>query len=221
MEIQSMVKDLLATFIERIDNLSYMDEFTKQHAIAKARNLKYEKIGYPDYMMNDTHMDHRYQHLQVNCSDCYFENVLQVVRRDRIWRQEEFKKPVDKTKWGMNPHQVNAYYSHSRNEIVFLAGLLQPPFYAPHYTRSMKFGSIGMIIGHEITHGFDVTGSKYDKDGILANWWSNRSREAFDKSTRCISKYFSSYEVSGFNVNGNLTLSEDTSDIGGLRMAFS
>ncbi|XP_013406315.1 endothelin-converting enzyme 1 [Lingula anatina] len=219
-EVKSMVMEILEVYKERIDELTFMDEPTRSNALAKLRAMRYHKIGFPDYMLNDSFMDYLYLHHGVNCSNCYFQNVVDVYRGGYLYQQEEFKLPVDKDKWLRNPINVNAYYATTSNEMVILAGILQPPFYAPYFTRAMKFGSIGMIIAHEITHGFDTRGSQYDKDGRLLNWWTSLSKQAYDRATACVSSYFSNYEVSGFKVNGNLTLTENIADIGGLRVGY-
>ncbi|XP_013406377.1 endothelin-converting enzyme 2 [Lingula anatina] len=220
-EIIDMIKDILQVYEERIDQLTFMDDPTKKNAKAKLEAIQYKKIGFPDFMLNDTHMDLRYRQYEIKCSDCHFQNKIDAFRGARAYQQEEFKKPVDKEKWFLKPIDVNAYYSSKHNEMVFLAGILQPPFYAPYFTRAMKYASIGMIVGHEITHAFDKRGSQYDKDGKLQNWWTNESRKAYEEATECFSTYFSKYEVSGFQVNGELTVTENTADTVGLRVGYA
>ncbi len=130
-------------------------------------------------------------------------------------------QPVDKTEWGMTPQTVNAYYSPSRNEIVFPAGILQPPFYDPNAEDAVNYGGIGAVIGHEFSHGFDDKGSKYDATGNLSNWWTAEDRTQFEARTGKIVAQFNGYEVlEGININGSLTQGENIADLAGLTMAY-
>ncbi len=134
---------------------------------------------------------------------------------------EDIGKPVDRTRWGMTPPTVNAYYSPLLNEIVFPAGILQPPFFNPDADDAINYGAIGAVIGHEITHGFDDQGSRFDAEGNFKSWWTDDDRSKFDERASCVSSQFSSYEVQpGIFMNGKLTLGENIADLGGLTVAY-
>jgi putative endopeptidase len=131
-------------------------------------------------------------------------------------------KPVDKKEWGMNPHEVNAYYNPSGNEVVFPAGILQPPFFHISYDDALNYGGIGAVIGHEFTHGFDDQGAKYDGDGNRKDWWTTEDFAKFTAKGKSLADQFSSYEpIKGLPINGSMTLGENIADLGGLSIAFS
>ena len=137
-------------------------------------------------------------------------------------RLSKIGKPVDKTEWGMTPSTVNAYYNPQRNEIVFPAGILQPPFYDNTMDDGPNYGGVGAVIGHEISHGFDDQGRQFDKDGNLKDWWTEKSAEEFVRRAACVEKQFSSYvAVDDLHVNGKLTLGENIGDLGGLKIAHA
>jgi putative endopeptidase len=152
----------------------------------------------------------------------YFQNNLRasefLVKRNLA----KASKPVDKTEWGMTPPTVNAYNNSQFNEIVFPAGILQPPFFNAQADDAINYGGIGAVIGHEITHGFDDEGSKYDAEGNLKTWWTDADRKTFDERGNCVINQFSKYKVGGdVFMNGKLTLGENIADLGGLTMAFA
>jgi len=131
-------------------------------------------------------------------------------------------KPVDKSEWGMTPQTVNAYYNPTENDINFPAGILQPPFFRKDYPAAMNYGGIGAVVGHELTHGFDDQGRKFDGDGVLRDWWEPSSAEQFGKAAKCVVDQYSSQEVEpGVHVNGELTLGENIADLGGLKEAYA
>ena len=137
------------------------------------------------------------------------------------WDIEKIDKPVDKTEWNMTPPTVNAYYSPPNNEIVFPAGILQPPFFDPLADDALNYGAIGAVIGHELTHGFDDQGSQFDPQGNLQSWWTEEDRNKFTTRAECVAEQFSGYRTSdGTNLNGKLVLGESIADLGGLTIAY-
>ncbi|XP_057395084.1 phosphate-regulating neutral endopeptidase PHEX isoform X4 [Balaenoptera acutorostrata] len=199
----------------------WMDAGTKRKAKEKARAVL-AKVGYPEFIMNDTHVNEDLKAIKFSESD-YFGNVLQtrkyLAQTDFFW----LRKAVPKTEWFTNPTTVNAFYSASTNQIRFPAGELQKPFFwGTEYPRSLSYGAIGVIVGHEFTHGFDNNGRKYDKNGNLDPWWSVDSEEKFKEKTKCMISQYSNYywKKAGLNVKGKRTLGENIADNGGLRQAF-
>jgi len=210
--MQELVKNLLATYGESIDGLSWMSAETK--AQAKEKLSKYmTKIGYPDVWRD-------YGKLEVKPGDA----VGNRARSGRFeWLRQAMRvgHPVDRTEWGMTPQTVNAYYNPSLNEIVFPAAILQPPFFDMAADDAINYGGIGAVIGHEISHGFDDQGSQFDGDGKLRNWWTEADRKAFEAIADKLVAQYNGYEpISGKHVNGRLTLGENIADLSGLQIAF-
>jgi len=211
-KVLEMVENLRVALRERITGLDWMGAETKAQAIRKL-NAFGVKIGYPDTWKTYPFDVSR---------DDYFGNV----RRASAHRiQENLKKlgkPIDRTEWGMTPPTVNAYYSPTMNEIVFPAGILQPPFFDPKADDAVNYGSLGFVIGHEMTHGFDDSGSQFDAEGNLKNWWTEADKKAYESRTDLVVKQYDAYEpLKGEHVNGKLTLGENIADIGGLKIAFA
>lgn len=202
------------TLRERIVNLTWMSDSTKQAAIEKLDAIE-EKIGYPNVWLN-------YSNLSL--SDSYVLNVLNAGKFSKIHGPnglDKIGKPVDRTAWLMSPQTVNAYYNPTLNEIVFPAAILQPPFFDPDADDSINYGGIGAVIGHEMTHGFDDQGRLFDKDGNLRDWWNADDSAKFQKQANIIVDQYNHFEViPGVFVNGNLTLGENIADFGGLTLAF-
>lgn len=199
----------------------WMDEETKQKALDKAHAVL-AKVGYPEFILNDTYLNEDLKQLQFNERD-YYGNVMQtlkfIAQSDLAW----LRKSVPRKEWFTNPTTVNAFYSSSTNQIRFPAGELQKPFFwGVEYPRSLSYGAIGVIVGHELTHGFDNNGRKYDKNGNLHLWWSNSSITAFTDKTQCMIDQYNGYhwEEAGLNVRGKRTLAENIADNGGIREAF-
>ena len=207
-----LIDNLLVAFRQRLDSLEWMGDETKTKALAKLLTFK-RKIGYPDKLRG-------YKGLTIDRKS-YAENA-QRAGQLRIKRNiADIGKPVDPTRWAMTPPTVNAYYSASKNEIVFPAGILQPPFFNPEADDAINYGSIGGVIGHEISHGFDDQGSRFDADGNLKMWWTKEDRKKFNERTACVVKQFSSYEVQpNLFMNGKLTLGENIGDLAGLTVAY-
>jgi putative endopeptidase len=208
-----MVNRLKEAMRDHIQHLDWMDDATKQAALKKLGAFGV-KIGYPDKWRD-------YSSLSIDRKS-YFENVRHAIEFGVQYNIHKIGKPVDKTEWGMTPPTVNAYYNSSRNEIVFPAGILQPPFFDFKADDAVNYGGMGAVIGHEISHGFDDEGSKFDGEGNLRAWWSPETRRNFDARTAVLAKQFDGYvAVDSLHVNGKLTLGENIGDLAGLSIAYT
>jgi putative endopeptidase len=208
-----MVHNLTAALRADLPTLSWMGAATRQAAVAKLQAFGV-KIGYTDKWRD-------YSALKIERGD-YMQNELRTAHFEFQRQLNKIGKPVDKTEWGMTPPTVNAYYRSSMNEIVFPAGILQPPFYDPKADDSVNYGGMGAVIGHEITHGFDDQGSKFDAQGNLKDWWSADDLKNFQGRAKCVSDQFDGYVVDGdLHENGKLVLGESIADLGGLTIAYS
>jgi putative endopeptidase len=210
--MQELVSNLVKAYEIRIKNLDWMTDVTKQKALDKLHAFT-PKIAYPDKWKN-------YEGLEIN-RGTFFANV----KNTGTWSYAEMVKqlgqPVDKTRWGMTAPTVNAYYNPVNNEIVFPAGILQFPFFDANADDAVNYGGIGAVIGHEISHGFDDSGSQYDKDGTLRNWWTDEDRSKFKLKATALQEQFDAYTVlDTVHVNGKLTLGENIGDLGGLNAAY-
>src|SRR5438309_3155994 len=208
-----LINNLKAALADRIKTLEWMDEPTKQEALKKLAAFTV-KIGYPDKWRD-------YSLLKIDRGPF----VLNAVRAENFEVNRELKKigkPVDRTEWGMTPPTVNAYYNPKMNEIVFPAGILQPPFFYANADDAVNYGAIGAVIGHEMTHGFDDQGRQFDAKGNLRDWWTPKSAEEFEKRSAAIVQQFNEYEaLPGLHVNGELTQGENIADIGGVKLAYA
>ena len=210
--MNELIDNLFAAYKERIQKLDWMSDATKKKALEKLAAYT-RKIGYPDKLKG-------YKGLDIS-RDSYFANNMKASEFLIKRNLDKASKPVDKTEWGMTPPTVNAYNNSQFNEIVFPAGILQPPFFNAKADDAINYGGIGAVIGHEITHGFDDEGSKYDASGNLKSWWTETDRKAFDERTSCVADQFGKYKVGGdVFMNGKLTLGENIADLGGLTMAY-
>jgi putative endopeptidase len=208
-----MVNNLKASMQEHITHIDWMDEATKEAALKKLDAFGV-KIGYPDQWRD-------YSSLHIDRSS-YYANVRRAIEFSVQYNLNKIGKPVDKKEWGMTPPTVNAYYSSSRNEIVFPAGIMQPPFFDFKADVAVNYGGMGAVIGHEISHGFDDQGSKFDGEGNLKSWWSAESRKKFEARTEILQKQFDGFvAVDTLHVNGKLTLGENIGDLAGLSIAFT
>lgn len=213
---QEMVDNIIVAFGERIRNLEWMTEPTKEMALEKLSTFNV-KIGYPDEWKD-------YSQLVVKGREeggSYLENVMNAAR----WRWNEdiakIGEPVDKNEWFMSPQTVNAYYNPLYNEIVFPAAILQPPFYNYRADAAVNYGGIGAVIGHEISHGFDDQGSQYDAKGNLKNWWTEEDRQRFNERSKLLVEQFGEYEpLEGVRINGTISLGENIGDLGGVNVAY-
>ncbi|XP_066526827.1 membrane metallo-endopeptidase-like 1 isoform X2 [Hoplias malabaricus] len=226
-ESKRMVRDLISriqeAFVETLDELSWMDDQSKKMARDKAMAIKYQ-IGYPDFILEEENdkLDLEYQHLNFS-EDTYFENMLQNLHAAAQKSLRKLREPVNNDFWMTGVAVVNAFYSTNRNQIVFPAGILQPPFYSKEQPQALNFGGIGMVIGHEITHGFDDNGRKFDRDGNMLNWWSNFSAKNFRAQSECMVQQYGSFKwdlAGGQNLSGVSTLGENIADNGGIRQAY-
>uniref|UniRef100_A0A8C6T4I0 Neprilysin n=1 Tax=Neogobius melanostomus TaxID=47308 RepID=A0A8C6T4I0_9GOBI len=216
-----MIKDIREVFISNLDDLTWMDAQTKKAAEEKARAIR-ERIGYSDNIMEDQFLNNEYKDLNYS-SEEYFENILKNLEFAQKKRLRKLRVKVNKEEWVTGAAVVNAFYSSSKNQIVFPAGILQPPFFSKGQTKSLNYGGIGMVIGHEITHGFDDNGRNYDKDGDLKDWWTPDSTQRFLELSKCIVDQYGNFSwdlANGIHLNGNNTLGENIADNGGIRQAY-
>lgn len=207
-----LVENLRTALGKHILNLSWMSDETKLNAIKKL-NAFTVKIGYPDKWKD-------YTTLEIDPNLSYYENMHNVSMWHQAQEYAKWGKPVDKTEWGMTPQTINAYYNPLANEIVFPAGILQAPFFDPEASDAENYGAIGVVIGHEMTHGFDDQGRNFDDKGNMVNWWTEEDAVAFDKLTKGLIAQFDEVEVlPGLHANGQYTLGENIADQGGLRIS--
>jgi putative endopeptidase len=210
--MNELVENLKAVFHDRLEKVSWMSAATREKALAKFARFT-QKIGYPDNFRD-------YSSILIRRDD-YLGNV----RRSAVFESKReiarIGKPVDKTEWGMTPETVNAYFNPLQNEIVFPAGILQPPFFDLTQDDAVNYGAIGVVIGHEITHGYDDQGRKFDADGNLNDWWTEADAKAFDERAQHVINEYNHFEaLPGQHVNGKLTLGENLADLGGICIAY-
>lgn len=212
-KVNAMVQNILATLKETIAGLDWMSQETKEKAFKKLSTFRV-KMGYPDKWKDFSALD-------INRSNTLFENMLNSRRFNYKRNMNKIGKPVDREEWGMFPHLVNASYNASKNDITFPAGILQPPFFDPNADDALNYGGIGGVIGHEITHGFDDSGRRYDADGNLVDWWTEQDVKNYIQRTDMVVEQFNSYvAVDTLRVNGQLTLGENLADLGGMAIAY-
>ena len=211
----TLIKNLQIALGERIAAQSWMDDSTKVNALLKL-NTFYVKVGYPDKWTD-------LSGLEIDPAKSYYENMEECSKFWNAWRiNHTVGKPVDRDDWHMNPQTVNAYYNPTTNEICFPAGILQYPFFDMNADDAFNYGAIGVVIGHEMTHGFDDQGRNYDKDGNMHDWWKEADGKNFIERTGKYADFFSAIEVlPGLNANGRLTLGENLADHGGLQVAWA
>jgi putative endopeptidase len=209
-----LVKNLQISLGQHIDSLEWMSDATKAKAREKLAAFTV-KIGYPDKWKD-------YSTLTVDPELSYLDNLVAASAWYVADNLSKIGKPTDPTEWGMTPQTVNAYYNPTTNEICFPAGILQPPFFNPEADDAVNYGAIGVVIGHEMTHGFDDQGSLFDKDGNMNNWWTDEDRAAFVAKTKVLADQYSEVEiVPGLMANGALTLGENIADHGGISIAWT
>ena len=206
-----LIGNLKVALGERIKALDWMSDETKAKALHKLDCVNV-KVGYPDKWRD-------YSGLEISDAS-YFQNFHNVISFENAYEMAKVGKPVDKDEWFMTPQTVNAYYSPDMNEIVFPAAILQPPFFNPDADDAVNYGGIGVVIGHEMTHGFDDQGCKYDEKGNLNNWWTEEDAVKFGERTQQLVKLFNEFELRGNHINGELTLGENIADLGGLNIAW-
>lgn len=212
--MQKLVANLKEALGERIMAQEWMSDSTKAAAMEKLSTY-YLKIGYPDKWRD-------YSHLDISPDKSLWENILTIdANEGEYWTKKHYNQPVDRDEWGMAPQTVNAYYNPGTNEITFPAAILQYPFFDMSADDAFNYGAIGVVIGHEMTHGFDDDGRKFDKDGNLHEWWAKGDAEKFVKRVTPLVEFFNNIEVlDGLKANGELTLGENLADHGGLQVAY-
>ncbi|MBD3835579.1 M13-type metalloendopeptidase [Brevundimonas sp.] len=211
-QMETLVQNLIAAMRIRLQNLDWMSEETKQQALYKIDHFNV-KIGYPEKWRD-------YSGLQIRADDLY-GNVERAAAFEWAYNLDKLKGPVDPLEWGMTPQTINAYYNPPRNEIVFPAAILQPPFFDPNADPAVNYGGIGAVIGHEISHGFDDQGRTVDGDGVLRDWWTAEDATKFEQRTAVLGAQFDAAEpLPGVHINGRLTMGENIGDLGGLLVAL-
>ncbi|MGC4122044.1 MAG: M13 family metallopeptidase [Myxococcales bacterium] len=208
-----MVEEIEKAMGKDIEGLAWMDAATKEQAQKKLTKVT-NKIGYPDKWRD-------YSSMKISRAS-HFQNVLAAADFESKRVLAKISKPVDRGEWFMSPPTVNAYYNPAMNEMVFPAGILQPPFFNRMAPEVVNYGAIGMVVGHELTHGFDDEGRNYDGDGNLKEWWTESVGKEFEKKAQCVVDQFAGYEsVPGAKLNGKLTLGENIADLGGLKLSYA
>ncbi|NXF48605.1 NEP protein, partial [Oceanites oceanicus] len=220
--VEEMIADIRDVFIKTLDELTWMDEETKVKAEQKATAIR-ERIGYPDEIVTDDNkLNSEYQELNYKEEE-YFENIIQNLVFTQKKRLKKLREKVDKEEWISGAAVVNAFYSASRNQIVFPAGILQPPFFSASQPKSLNYGGIGMVIGHEITHGFDDNGRNFNENGDLVDWWTEESARNFKELSQCMVYQYGNFSwdlAGGQHLSGINTLGENIADNGGVRQAY-
>lgn len=213
-KMTTLVKNLQTALGQHIGNLTWMSPETKARALEKLASFTV-KIGYPDKWRD-------YSALVIDPSKSYWDNVKAAILFNRDFNLADYGRPVDRSRWYMSPQTVNAYYNPTTNEICFPAGILQGAFFNPDADDAENYGAIGVVIGHEMTHGFDDQGRQFDKDGNLSNWWTDADATAFNALADSLAAQFDAIEVApGVHANGRFTLGENIADQGGLRVAYT
>ncbi len=207
-----MVQEIKDAMRQDIDAAPWMSGETKKAAMVKLEAVV-DRIGYPDSWRD-------YSSIRITRDDA-LGNLERTATFNRVRNLKKIGQPVDRDEWSMTPPTVNAYYSPDRNNINFPAGILQPPFYKSGRDAAVNYGAAGAVIGHELTHGFDDQGRKFDAQGNLRDWWTVADGKAYDERASCVADQYSGYTVAGdAHINGRLTLGENTADNGGLRLAL-
>jgi predicted metalloendopeptidase len=217
--VESLVEDLLVSFKEMVREAEWMEDVTKDEAVAKADAIR-SFMAYPEWLEDKDAVEKYYEGLELGST--HFDNQLKLA----LYRMDEglkgLRQPTNRDEWIMYPGVVNAAYFPELNSITFPAGILQPPFFGKLRPKSQNYGGIGVVIGHEITHGFDNQGAQFDKDGNAENWWDDKTKAEYDDRALCMSEQYSGFyaEAANMNVNGELTLGENIADNGGLRESY-
>jgi len=210
--MQELVNNLMQAYESSLQDLPWMTQATRAKALEKLSKIT-PKIGYPDQWRD-------FSELEIRAGDL-LGNIARSRRFEHFYQVNRLNDAVNRDEWGMTPQTVNAYYNPSLNEIVFPAAILQPPFFDATADDAVNYGGIGAVIGHEISHGFDDEGSKYDGDGNLKNWWTEEDRKSFEELTSRLIAQFAAYEpLPGQKLNGKLTLGENIADLSGMSIAL-
>uniref|UniRef100_A0AC35U4W4 Neprilysin n=1 Tax=Rhabditophanes sp. KR3021 TaxID=114890 RepID=A0AC35U4W4_9BILA len=219
-QVEEMISLIMEAFVELLESEDWLSNETKVFAKEKVRAMS-QKIGYPDYLNDTRAVDKEYEHYEVSEGN-YYRTKFQFYEMYQKDVLERIKLSVDRERWVAGAALVNAFYSPNTNEIIFPAGILQPVFYDKHFPSSMNFGGIGVVIGHEITHGFDDRGRLYDSVGNIRQWWDNTTIKRFEEKAQCIEEQYSGYMLNqvAMNINGRSTKGENIADNGGLKQAY-
>jgi len=212
-DVVNLVKQIIETYKVRVKNNEFLAESTKEKAILKLSTIVI-KMGYPD------EIDLFYSTLKVTSEESYFDALSKISKLQIMHQLEKLNKPVDRKEWGMPGHMVNACYNPSANDITFPAAILQKPFYSINQTVSENLGGIGVVIGHEISHAFDNNGAQFDENGNLFNWWTENDYKEFQKRTKAMIDEFDGVPLRGGKVNGELVVSENIADNGGMAVSL-
>ncbi|KAK7463332.1 hypothetical protein BaRGS_00038097 [Batillaria attramentaria] len=217
---EEIIENLRATFKQTLQATDWLTDSTKKAALEKLEYMS-EKVGYPEYSMNDTWFDEQFENLNIS-DGTYLENTVNTVVFSRIQDTELLKKPLDKGRWVLSPASVNAFYSPQFNEMILPASILQAPFFDDMFPDVINYAAIGSVIGHEITHGYDFTGRGFDKYGNLASWWKMEDVEKFTDKAECIVLQYGNFSdpVLPLKVNGHTTLGENLADNRGVRESY-
>uniref|UniRef100_A0A182REY2 Neprilysin, neutral endopeptidase 1 n=1 Tax=Anopheles funestus TaxID=62324 RepID=A0A182REY2_ANOFN len=216
----TMIHTIREAFNELLADIDWMDDETRAVAKEKADAMN-ERIGYPDILTNAEELEKEYVNLTIS-GGLFLENILSILKWEAERNLQLLRKPVDKNKWATEPAVVNAFYNPNKNDIVFPAGILQPLFYSQNFPKSLNYGGIGVVIGHEITHGFDDKGRQFDKDGNMMQWWNNATIKTFRERAQCIIDQYSRYKIDevGLYMDGRMTQGENIADNGGLKQSY-
>uniref|UniRef100_A0A182QHT6 Uncharacterized protein n=1 Tax=Anopheles farauti TaxID=69004 RepID=A0A182QHT6_9DIPT len=216
----TMIHTIREAFNELLADIDWMDDETRAVAKEKADAMN-ERIGYPDILTNADELEKEYVNLTIH-GGLFLENILSILKWEAERNLQLLRKPVDKNKWATEPAVVNAFYNPNKNDIVFPAGILQPLFYSQNFPKSLNYGGIGVVIGHEITHGFDDKGRQFDKDGNMMQWWNNATIKTFRERAQCIIDQYSRYKIDevGLFMDGRMTQGENIADNGGLKQSY-
>ncbi|KAI5749978.1 hypothetical protein M8J76_011853 [Diaphorina citri] len=215
---EDMINNIRQAFKKNLLSLKWMDKETFQLAENKADAIT-DMIGFPNYIMDADKLDEKYAELEVK-EDEYFQNNIRAGMHSLKNLLRKLDQPVNKTKWSMTPPTVNAYYTPTKNQIVFPAGILQAPFYDINQQQALNYGGMGVVMGHELTHAFDDQGREYDKEGNLHQWWNNATIARFKEQAECFVHQYNNFTLDGMSVNGKRTLGENIADNGGLKAAY-
>ncbi|XP_031624071.1 endothelin-converting enzyme homolog [Contarinia nasturtii] len=218
-QVEEIVNNVRLEFSKNLKNLEWMDSKTRKLAIEKADAITYQ-IGYPDYILNPQLLDEQYETLEFDSKN-FFQNEINLLVFELKYNLKKLSQKVDKTKFITTPTTVNAYYNMYKNQMVFPAGQLQLPVFDSKNPKSMNFGGVGSIVGHEVTHAFDDQGREFDKHGNLNEWWNNKTLEYFKERTNCFIEQYNQYEMCGKHLNGKRSQGENIADIGGLKTAYN
>lgn len=217
-DAENMIREVKDAFINILKEASWMDDETRAKAEEKAEKIT-NMVGYPDYIVNKTALTDKYAKLEITRD--YFGNAIKFNKWNLIETLQKLDKPVDKMKWGMTPPTINAYYAPTKNQIVFPAGILQSPFFSHSFPKSVNFGGMGVVVGHEVSHAFDDSGREYDETGNMKQWWANSTLEKFRENVHCMEEQYSNFTINGENINGKQTVGENIADNGGLKASYN